>query len=240
MSQETSQDTGQTTTEVNGQVSNTNNPSQADVDNQPTQGYSQEQVDAIAAEIRRKTEAKIAKRYDGVDVEHYRNLIAKEENEKLQKQKEKGEFEQILKEQADKANSKINQLHSELTKIKVDGALLNAASVKKAINPDQVVRLVREQIKMSETGEVEVIDPKSGQTRYTDSGDAMTVDGLVSEFLKTNPHFVQAGPAGGGSKSNTQTDGAKEVDISKLDLNDPEQFALYREIRKKKYPNRPI
>lgn len=236
MSEITSQVNTEAVTEA-PQEDSKNNPSQAV---ESTKTYSQEQVDAIAAEIRRKSEAKVSKKFEGVDVEHYRNLIAKEENEKLQKQKEKGEFEQILKEQADKANSKINQLHSELTKIKVDGALLNAASVKKAINPDQVVRLVRDQIKMSDTGEVEVIDPKSGQTRYTDSGDAMTVDGLVSEFLKTNPHFVQAGPAGGGSKSNTQTDGAKDVDISKLDLNDPEQFALYREMRKKKYPNRPI
>ena len=72
-----------------------------------------------------------------------------------------------------------------MTKIKVDGALLNSASTKKAINPEQVVRLVRDQVKMSETGSVEVIDSKTGQTRYSDTGEALSVDGLVDEFLKS-------------------------------------------------------
>lgn len=227
MSDNTSTDTTPQVTEPAAEVSK--NPSQ---DVESTKTYSQEQVDAIAAEIRRKSEAKVSKKFEGVDVEHYRNLIAKEENEKLQKQKEKGEFEAILKEQAEKASSKINQLTGELTKIKVDGALLNSAASNKAINPDQVVRLVRDQVKMSEAGEVEIIDPKTGQPRYTESGDPMNVDGLVSEFLKTNPHFVSAGPAGGGSKSNTTSQGAKQVDIAKLDLTKAEDMATYREWRK--------
>ena len=82
-----------------------------------------------------------------------------------------------MKENAEKFNNKISTLTSELTKIKVDGALINAASTKKAINPDQVARLVRENVKMSEAGEVEVVDPKTGQTRYTDNGDPLNIDG---------------------------------------------------------------
>lgn len=232
MSQETSQDTGQTTTEVADQVSNTNNPSQATVESTTDRTYTQNDVDAIAAEIRRKSEQKVLKKFEGVDVEHYRSLIAKEENEKLQKQKEKGQFETILKEQADKANARINSLTGELTKIKVDGALINAASTMKAINPDQVTRLVRDQVRMSEAGEVEIIDTKSNQTRYTDSGEPMTVDGLVSEFLKSNPHFVSGGPAGGGSQSNTKSEGAKEVDIAKLDLTKTEDRKIYAQWRR--------
>jgi hypothetical protein len=119
----------------------------------------------------------------------------------------------------------------------VDGTLLNAASTLKAINPEQVVRLVRDSVKMLESGEVEVLDPKTGRTRYTESGDPMSIDGLVSTFLKENPHFVTAGPAGGGSQSNTSSNAkATEVDIAKLDLNDPKQRALYKELRAKKYP----
>jgi len=233
MDQNTSQDTGQPTTEVAGQVSNTNTPSQETVESTTGKVYSQVELDAIAAEVRRKTESKLAKRFEGVDVEHYRSLIAKEENEKLEKQKEKGEFEKILKDASEKANSKIQSLHAELTKIKVDGALINAASTMKAINPDQVTRLVRDAVKMSESGEVEVVDAKTGQTRYTDSGEPMTIDGMVSEFLKTNPHFVAGGPAGGGSVSNTQSIGAQEVDITKLDMNSPNDRKVYAEYRKK-------
>ena len=200
-----------------------------------TKTYTQEQLDAIAADIRRKSETKISKKFEGVDVEKYRDLLDKEEKIELEKQKKKGEFDSILKQQAEKFGSKINTLTSELTKIKVDGALLNAASTKKAINPEQVARLVRESVKMSETGEVEVVD-KNGTVRYSDTGTAMTVDGLVDEFLKANPHFVQAGLAGGGSKSNVSPDtNTSNVDINKLDLDNPEQLALYRELRKKKY-----
>lgn len=202
-----------------------------------TRVYTQVELDAIAAEVRRKAEAKIAKKYEGVDVEHYRSLTQKEEELRIQQAKEKGEFEKILKEQAEKANQKISTLTQELTKIKVDGTLLNAASTLKAINPEQVVRLVRDSVKMSESGEVEVLDPKTGRTRYTENGDPMSIDGLVSTFLKENPHFVAAGPAGGGSQSNTSSNAQiTEVDTANLDLMDPKQRALYKELRAKKYP----
>ena len=159
--------------------------------------------------------------------------MAKEESEKIAKAQEKSEFEKLLKENAEKFNSKISSLTSELTKIKVDGALINAASTKKAVNPDQVARLVRDNVKMSETGEVEVIDPKTGQTRYTDNGDPLTIDGLVTEFLTTNPHFVSAGQPGGGSKSNTNAEGISKVDVNKLDMTNPEHRKQYAEYRKK-------
>ena len=230
----TSQDTKVESTEAQLEVSK-NNPSQEEVSTPKT--YSQEQVDAIAAQIRKKEEARVSRKFEGVDVEHYRELTDKEEKSKIESQKRKGEFETILKDQQFKSAEKIQGLTSELTKIKVDGALLNSASTKKAINPEQVVRLVRDQIKMDESGQVEIIDPKSGQARYDDTGTAMTVDGLVSEFLKSNPHFQQAGLPGAGSSSNTKSAEISEVDINSLDLKDPEQRRLYAELRKKKYPN---
>ena len=196
--------------------------------------YTQAELDAIAAEVRRKTETKIAKKYDGVDIEKYRSLMQKEEELQMQQAKEKGEFEKILKDQSEKANQRITQLASELQAIKVDGALLNLASTKKAINPQQVTRLVRDQVRMTEAGEVEVVDPKTGQPRYTDSGDPMTIDALVSEFLKTNPHFVTAGPAGVGIKSNTSPEGMPQVDINNLDMRNPEHRKIYAQYRKAK------
>jgi len=186
----------------------------------------------LPLKLEEKLKLRLQKKYEGVDVEAYRSLVQKDEQLKLEEQKRKGEFEKILKETADKAQLKIQTLSSELAKIKVDGALINAASTKKAINPDQVARLVRDQVRMSEAGEVEVIDSKSGQVKYTETGDPMTIDGLVSEWLKSNPHFVTAGPAGGGSKSNTSPEGAKEVDVSKLDLNNPADRAVYKKLRR--------
>lgn len=202
-----------------------------------TQQYTKEQIDGMMANVRRKAEAAYDKKFSGIDVEKYREMLDKEEKIEIEKQKKKGEFDTILKQQAEKFGAKINTLTSELTKIKVDGALLSAASTAKAINPEQVVSLVRNQIRMSETGEVEVVD-NNGTVRFDDSGAPMTTDKLVAEFLQTNPHFVQAGVPGGGSKSNTTPNtNTSEVDINSLDLNDPEQLALYRELRRKKYPN---
>ena len=228
MSKESLQDT-QPTTAPTEAVSNTQ---QEQADHQPAKVYSQQELDAIAGDVRRKTEAKLAKKFEGIDVEKYQNLMAQEEQVKISKANEKSEFEKLLKENAEKFNSKITTLTSELTKIKVDGALMNAASTKKAINPEQVARLVRENVKMSEAGEVEIIDPKTGQTRYTDTGDALTVDGLVSEFLQTNPHFVSAGQPGGGSTSNTGTTGVSKVDVNNLDMKNPEHRKIYAEHRK--------
>ena len=228
MSKESLQDT-QPTTATTEAVSNTQ---QEQADHQPAKVYSQQELDAIAGDVRRKTEAKLAKKFEGIDVEKYQNLMAQEEQVKISKANEKSEFEKLLKENAEKFNSKITTLTSELTKIKVDGALMNAASTKKAINPEQVARLVRENVKMSEAGEVEIIDPKTGQTRYTDTGDALTVDGLVSEFLQTNPHFVSAGQPGGGSTSNTGTTGVSKVDVNNLDMKNPEHRKIYAEHRK--------
>jgi len=232
MSDNSLNDTNLDATVATSEVSK-NNPSQASVENQPTKVYTQVELDTIAAEVRRKTEAKFEKKFSSIDVEKYQSLVAKEESEKISKAKEKSEFEKLLKENADKFTSKVATLTSELTKIKVDGALISAASTKRAVNPDQVARLVRDSVKMLESGEVEVIDPKTGQTRYTENGDPLTVDGLVSEFLNTNPHFVSAGQPGGGSKSNTNTTGVSKVDVNALDMKNPEHRKVYAEFRKK-------
>jgi hypothetical protein len=223
------------TLEVN--TEQTTAPVQQDSKNNPTQGtdyqpvYTKEQFDKAMKAARLSGEERALKKFDGVDVEHYKSLIQKEEEIKLEDQKRKGEFEKILKEAAEKAHSKISALTDELMKIKVDGALLNAASKYKAVNPEQVVRLVRDQIRMSETGKVEVLDPKTGQTRYTETGDPLEVEYAVGEWLKSNPHFVSAGPTGSGSKSNTAPDGVKDVDVSKLDLNKAEDRAIYKKLR---------
>ena len=230
------------TLEVNKEQ--TTAPVQEDLKNNPTQGthqqpgYTNEHFDNALKSARKHGEERVAKQFDGVDVNHYRTLMQQEEDRKLEEQKRKGEFEEILKTQAEKSNQKISALTDELTKIKVDGALLNAASKYKAVNPEQVVQLVRNQVKMSETGQVEIVDPKTGNTRYTETGTPLDTENAVKMWLQENPHFVQAGPAGSGSQSNQSPEGVKtDVDINKLDLKDPKQRELYAQMRKKIYPN---
>ena len=209
-----------------------NNPTQG-TDNQPV--YTKEQFDDAMKGARKHGEQRILKQFDGVNVETYKSLLAQEEDRKIEEQKKKGEFESILKQAAEKSTQKISALTDELHKIKVEGALLNAASKYKAVNPEQVVKLVKDQVKMSETGQVEIVDPRTGNTRYTEAGEPLDVDNAVNDWLKSNPHFVQAGPTGSGATSNQNPEGVNKVDINKLDLKDPKQKALYKELRQKYY-----
>ena len=215
---------------VSKQYSQTNNQSQEEVSTPKT--FTQDEFNDAMASVRKKTEASVLKKYSGVDVSKYRDLLQKEEDSILEEQKKRGEFEKILKDTAEKKDQRIAQLHNQLNSIKVDDALLQASSKYKAINPAQVVQLIKSQVKLNDTGDVEVVD-KNGTPRYAESGELLTVDNLVKEFLDTNPHFISAGPSGSGAKSNTQTEGIAPVDISKLDMKDPAQRQVYAEYRKK-------
>jgi hypothetical protein len=49
---------------------------------------------------------------------------------------------------------------------------------------------------------------------------------LVKEFLDTNPHFVQPTPSTTNSSHSIKT-GSNKVDISKLDMKNPEHRKIY-------------
>ena len=58
--------------------------------------------------------------------------------------------------------------------------------------------LLRNQVRLSDDGQVEVID-KKGVLVYKDNGEIQKVSDLVEGFLTTNPHFVKASASGVGS-----------------------------------------
>ena len=215
---------------VSKQYSQTNNQSQEEVSTPKT--FTQDEFNDAMASVRKKTEANVLKKYSGVDVKKYRDLLQQEEDSILEEQKKRGEFEKILKDTAEKKDQRINQLHNQLNSIKVDDAIISSSAKYKAISPAQISQLIKSQVKLNDAGDVEVVD-KNGTPRYAESGELLTVDNLVKEFLDSNPHFISAGPSGSGSKSNTQTEGIAPVDISKLDMTDPAQRQVYAEYRKK-------
>lgn len=200
-----------------------------------TQSFSQQDIDKIVAERVQRERAKYEKKYGSIDVDHYNKLIEKEEKARQTELEKRGQFEQLLKEQADKFNSKIQQYQSELHSIKIDGALITEASGLKAVNPNQVTQLLKGQLKLNESGNVDVIDTKTGQVRYNDKGEPIQVKDLVSEFLQANPHFVSAGPNGSGTGQGIgKQKNLVETDITKLDLSKPEQRAQYKELMQAK------
>ena len=196
--------------------------------------FTQEHVDYIVKERLAKERASIYKKLDVEDLDTAINAV-KSTREAEEKQKiQKGEFEQILKEKSEEFSKKIGTLESELKDIKINKALLSSASRNRAINPDQVVELLKPKLKLNEGGSVEVLD-KNGITRYNGKGEALTTDELVQEFLTQNPHFVTATPSGSGAVSNVdRTELNKPLNLSDLNMNNPSDRKKYAEYRRQR------
>jgi len=199
--------------------------------------FTQDDIDKIVRERLQREQKRWEKKYGDVDVDRYRQLMEKEENDRIEQQKARGEFEEILKTTVQKKDQAYQELQRQLTEIKVDGNLLNAASSRRAINAQQVSQLLRNQVRLGDTGEAEVVD-SNGNVRYTDNGTAMTVDQLVDDFLKANPHFCSAGPSGSGSQSNVSDSGSRKglgnIDTSQLNMNNPEDRKIYQQYMKQR------
>lgn len=200
---------------------------------QATKTYSQEEVDNMMARMRGSLEKKLLKPYQELgDPEELRQLKAEAEQKRQAEQLKRGEFEKTLQELAAKKDAEISKRDAVIKEYKINTPLLSAAAKYNAVNADQVKALLSSNIRLGESGEVEVVDSK-GSVRYSDKGEPIGVDDLVKEFLDTNPHFKIANPATTGTRSNIadKTIG-KKVDISKLDMTNPEHRALYKEYRK--------
>ena len=198
------------------------------------QTFSQEDLNRIVAERIAREKSKFEKKFENVDLDHYKTLVEKEELRKQEELEKRGQYEQLLKEQAEKFNSKIKTYESELHSIKVDGTLLNEASSAKAINPQQVVRLLKSNLRLNEAGGVDVIDDK-GNVRYNENGDPLKTNDLVNEFLASNPHFKAPTPRGSGTGSGTGDQGNLVVtDINKLDMNNPKHRERYASLMRDK------
>tara|TARA_Y100001963_G_scaffold118994_1_gene165924 strand:+ start:618 stop:1301 length:684 start_codon:yes stop_codon:yes gene_type:complete len=167
---------------------------------EPEKVFTQDEVDALIKKRLDKRNREIDRKFDGVDPDEYRAIKAAQEAEELERQKERGEFENVMKQTVEKWESKTSALQDELRRVKVDGALLSAASRGKAINAEQVANLLRSNVRMTDDGSVEIVD-SNGTARYDDHGQPLTPDALVDEFLSGNPHFVAATPSGTGSQS---------------------------------------
>ena len=196
---------------------------------------SQSEVDKIVERRLAREKSKYEKMYSGIDPEQARKLLQEKENKEMEDQKARGEIEKILKEQAEKSNKEIAGLRSEIEKVKVDGALLNAASKNSAINPEQVKDLLKGNVKLTDDGKVEIL-AENKQPMYNKDGDLKSIDEYVKDFITDNPHFQTATPSGSGSKANLGKVNAKPFNIADLDMTKPEdrkQYAEYKKARDK-------
>lgn len=192
----------------------------------PVKTFTQDEVNELIG----KRVAQVNNKYSGVDVEEYKALKTLKEQIEEEQLIKKQDFDGLLKKQREKADSEISTLRSELETIKIDGALINASSKAKALSPQHVAQLLRQNVQLDSNGKVVVVDSE-GKPRYTDTADPMTVDGLVEEFLSGNQYFKAAGPSGSGSTGNTHSADQQEFDLAQLDMNNPEHRKIYKDMK---------
>jgi len=191
-----------------------------------TKTFTQEEVNELIG----KRVAQVNKKYEGVDVAEYNALKSLKEQVEEEKLIKKEDFNGVLKKQKEKSDMEISKLRSELEKIKIDGALIDAASKSKSVAPDHVAQLLRGNIRLDSDGNVMVTD-ETGKQRYTDSADPMSVTQLVEEFLSSNTYFKSAGPSGAGSKGNTNNASPQSLELAQLDLTNAEHRNLYKKMK---------
>jgi hypothetical protein len=198
--------------------------------------YSQDEFDkhmaGLKSSLTRKYEKQYAQYAELGDLEELRELKARAESKRVEDAKKRGEFDKLMSELAEKKDAEIRRRDDMIREFKIDVPLVNAAAKFKSVNPEQVSKLLRNNIRLNDESQVEVVDDK-GEVRYGDDGKALSVDSFVQEFLQTNPHFVGASAATTNTNSsNPRNGGASKLDLSKLDLTRPEHRKLYAEARR--------
>jgi len=216
----------------NQDIGNLDNTDESTTNNQAAvKTYTQEEFDQHMARMK----ASISKKYEKTfaelgDIDELKTLKQQAEQRKQEESVKRGEFEKVLQDMAAKKDAEIQRRDQIIREYTVDVPLVTAAANYKAVNAEQVRTLLKPSVRLGEDGQVEIVD-KEGKVRYNDSGQPFRVDDLVKEFLDTNPHFKSATPATSSGKSNI---GQKQdkVDISKLNMSNPEDRKIYAQYRK--------
>ncbi len=194
--------------------------------------YSQDEVDNMMARMRGSLEKKLLKPYQDLgDPEEIRNIVSDYQKRQQEQQIKRGEFEKTLQELAAKKDAEIQKRDSIIKDYKVNMPLLSAAAKFNAVNAEQVKALLSQNLRLNGEGEVEVVDEK-GSVRYNDKGEPLGVDDLVRGFLDSNPHFRVANPSTTNTKSNVSAGSSEKLDLSKLDMTNPEHRKIYAQHRK--------
>jgi len=212
------------------QTSATDLATDATLDNEnqaDSRQYTQKEVDDMMARMKTSLQKKLLKPYEDLgDPEELRSLRTEAEKRQQEQQIKRGEFEKTLQELAAKKDAEIQKRDSVIKEYKVNTPIVSAAAKYRAVNVDQVKALIAPNVRLNAEGEVEVVDGK-GSVRYNDRGEGLGVEDLVREFLDSNPHFVASTPSTTHTKSNVSNNRQEPVDITKLDMRNPEHRKLY-------------
>jgi hypothetical protein len=195
--------------------------------------YTQKEVDDMMAKTKSSVIKKISSKYEELgDPDELKTIVSNYQKVQQEQQLKRGEFDKVIQDLAAKKDAEIQKRDRVIESFKVETPIIEAASRFRAVAPEQVKALIRSNVRLNPEGDVEVLDDK-GQARYDDSGRLLSVDSYVQEFLSKNPHFVSAAPATTNTRSNVSGNTMNKVDISKLDMKNPEHRKIYADYRKK-------
>ena len=198
-----------------------------------SKAFTEDQVEAIVQRRLERYKKTVSSKLDGLDLEEAKKLLEEKKQKEQELALQRGEFDKVLKETVSKKDSRISALESELQKIRIDETLVNTASQLKAINPNEVKALLRSNVKLNDSGNVEVVS-ENGTPRYNEKGELMSVNELVAEYLNNNPHHLSATPKGSGSQSGIGGNTLKPFNIANLDLSKAEDRKIYAEHKKQR------
>jgi hypothetical protein len=201
-------------------------------DSQAEKTYSQKEVDDMMAKTKSAVMKKVSSKYEDLgDPDELRNIVSQYQKTQQEQQLKRGEFDKIIQDLAQRKDAEIQKRDKIIESFKLETPIIDAAARYKAVNPDQVKALIRNNLRLNQDGEVEVLDDK-GSVRYDDSGRPVSVDSFVQTWLQSNPHFVSATPSTTNTRSNINGSSSTKLDINSLDMKNPEHRRLYAETRK--------
>jgi len=193
------------------------------------QTFTQEQLDNI---IKTRLEAEQRKTQKILEAEESKKAELLKEQQ-LKEAKSKADIEKIMQDRLSEKDSELNRYKTQIKKEKVDNSILSVANREKSINAQQVVSLLKDEVKYTDDGRIEIVDNNSN-VRYNPQGELLTIEDRVKEFLDANPHFRQGSLSGSGSQSAIGGKTVKPFSLQDLDLTKPEDKKAYAEYRKKR------
>ena len=193
------------------------------------QTFTQEQLDNI---IKTRLEAESRKTQKILEAEESKKAELLKEQQ-LKEAKSKADIEKIMQDRLSEKDSELNRYKTQIKKEKVDNSILSVANREKSINAQQVVSLLKDEVKYTDDGRIEIVDNNSN-VRYNTKGELLTIDDRVKEFLDANPHFRQGSLSGSGSQSSVEGKTVKPFNIQDLDMSKAEDRKKYAEYRKQR------
>jgi hypothetical protein len=202
--------------------------------NQAEKTFTQAELNAILAKTKTQYERKFASKYEDLgDPEELRGIVSNYRQQQQELEIKKGNFDKIMADFASKKDAEIAKRDNIIREFKVEQPLLNLAAKYRSVNPEQVAMLLKGGLRLNEEGEVEVIDTKTGQTRYNSKGKPVDVETYVKEFLDNSPHFVAAGAATTNTQGNVNKNANQTIDLANLDMTRADHREIYKQAKAK-------